>query len=47
MSGGTADVELLTSVACELVDGVFAQGKLRICDRAVVAFIFRFVSLDG
>ena len=41
-SSGAGDVELLASVACDLVDGVSAQAKLCVCDCSIGAFTFRF-----
>ena len=41
-SSGAGDVELLASVACDLVDGVSAQAKLCVCDCSIGIFTFRF-----
>ena len=39
---GVGVVELLASVACDLVDGVSAQAKLCVCDCSIGIFTFRF-----
>ena len=46
VSGGAAAVELLASVACDLVD-VSALAKLCVSDKAVGVFAFQFYLCFG